>query len=397
MNKIKCFMLVVLALGSATAFAAKENTFRFQNSVRVGYDDNIYLSDDASKEGTAFITDIINITGKMVFSDRSDLILYWQPEFRYRLDADPNFITYQDLYARLNHAVSQRTFFQISDRFRYQEKDGQSDLGRTENQNFLENDLLGSLDFTLNSLSQIKVGGGYEFRTWDDDDYGEVYGNNFDQFKVNGMYVRELRPNTTHGRVGINYVNHEYNGSRGGYDSTSLFGGVDYNFNPNLLGTLDLGYSFSTVDGASESQDSSSPYLQAGLDYNPTDRTSINGLIGYSLSMSENSYYNAQDGFNMGLGLRHDLTGKISLSSTLSGRYSMFDASYAADTPGLPPGFTIPDAEEIYLTFSLRGSYQINRNNFLDLGYEYSYRDTDQVAGREYNRNRVDFGWRLRL
>jgi len=44
MNRIKCFTLVVLALGSAAVFAAKDSTFHFQNSVRVGYDDNVYQS-----------------------------------------------------------------------------------------------------------------------------------------------------------------------------------------------------------------------------------------------------------------------------------------------------------------------------------------------------------------
>ena len=42
MNKIKYFALIAAVLGSATTFAAKDSTFKFQNSVRVGYDDNIY-------------------------------------------------------------------------------------------------------------------------------------------------------------------------------------------------------------------------------------------------------------------------------------------------------------------------------------------------------------------
>ena len=158
-------MLAVVVLGSSSALAGKDSNWKFQNSVRVGYDDNIYQAPDGVEDGTAFITDIINITGKINFSSRSDMTLFWQPEFRYRLDADPKLVSYQDLYAQLNHAVSQRTFLTLSDRFRYQDKDGQSDLATTEDQNFFENDLLGSLDFTLNAKSRVKVGAGYEFRT----------------------------------------------------------------------------------------------------------------------------------------------------------------------------------------------------------------------------------------
>jgi len=324
------------------------------------------------------------------------MTLYWQPEFRYRFDADPKFITYQDLYAKLSHAVSQRTFLELSDRFRYQDKDGQSDLaGGRQNQNYLENDLMGSLAFTLNALSQIRVGGGYEFRKWDDDGYGKWdpttlrSGNDYNQYRADGSYIRELRPDTTSGQVGVNYMNHEYDGARGGFDSTTLYGGVDQNFNPKLLGTAQLGYSFGNVDSAGSSEDTSAPFLQAGLDYQPTDRTSINGSLGYSLTPSQNSIYNASDAFDVGLGVRHDLTGKISLSSTLRYIFSMYDSNYSA--------FGFGDAEENFVRFSLRGSYQINRNNFLDIGYEYSLRDSDSIFLQEYDRNRFDIGWRLRL
>lgn len=396
MNRMKCFTLVALALGSATVFAAQDRSFHIQNTVRVGYDDNIYMAREVNEQGTAYISDIVNISGELVFSGRSEMELYWQPEFSYRFDADPNAITYQDLYGRLSHAVSQRVFLELSDRFRYQEKDGQSDLGQTENQNFFENDLMGSLGFTLSPKNQIKLGGGYEFRIWDDDEYGKEWdsatgrgGNNYDQLKADGSYVRELKAETTHAMAGVNYVNHEYNGSRGGFDSTTLYGGVDHAFNPKMSGTLQLGWSLSSVDRGTSSEDTSSPFLETGLEYQPTDRTSINGSLGYSLSQSQNSYYNAQEGFDLGLGVRHDLTGKITLSGVLSYIFSMYDSAYGS--------FGIDDAEENYIRLSLRGSYQINRNNFIDLGYEISQRDSDSPGLSEYTRNRADIGWRLRL
>ena len=390
-------MLAAVALGSVSSFAGKDSAWHFQNSVRIGHDNNIYQSRDANQQESVFVTDIINISGKMNFSSRSDMTLFWQPEFRYTVDMDPEFATYQDLYAQFNHALSQRTFLTLSDRFRYQAKDGQSDLGASENQNFLENDLMGALDFTLNAKSQIKVGAGYEFRTWDDSGYGRwdttdpSSGNDFNQIKADGSYVRELHKDTTHASLGVNYMNHEYDGSRGGFDSTTIYGGVDHNFNPNMLGNLQLGYSFSTVDGSSGSSDSSSPFLRTGLEYNPTERTSINGTLGYALRMSQNSYYNASEEFSMGLGLRQELTGKISLSLALLYVHSVYDSSYASRG-----GFD-DAAKDDYISLPLRASYQINRNNFVDIGYAFSQRAADSNNLQEYSRNRFDFGWRLRL
>ena len=394
MNKIKYFMLVGLVMGSVATFAAKDSTFHFSNSVRVGHDNNIYLSEN-NQEETAYITDIAQISGKVVFSSRSDLLLFWQPEFRYRLDAEPKFVSYQDLYGKLSHAASQRVFLTLSDRFRFQDKEGQSDLGSTENQNFYENDLKGALDFTLTPLSQIKVGAGHEFRQWISDVHGKgTRNNNYNQYVADGSYVRELRPNTTHGMVGLNYLNNTFAGDRGGFDSTTAYGGVDHNFNANLLGNLQLGYTFGSVDGSGGSSDTSNPFLQSGLEYNPSDRTRLNASLGYALSRSQNSYYNASDDLKFSLGIRQELTGKISLSSVISYTLSNYDASYSSGYAGVSG-----DAEEHYLNFTLRGSYQINRNNFVDIGYGFSQRGQDKATAAlsEYTRSQFDFGWRLKL
>ena len=105
--------------------------------------------------------------------------------------------------------------------------------------------------------------------------------------------------------------------------------------------------------------------------------------------ISQNSIYNAADALTIALGGTHDLTGKISLSSTLQYIFSMYDSNYSV--------FGVGDAEEDFFRFSIRGSYQLNRNNFIDLGYEFTVRDTDSPFIPEYTRNRMDLGWRLRF
>jgi hypothetical protein len=401
----KINLLIALCFLSGVAFAAKERTITVQNSVRVGYDDNVYREND--KHGSGYITDIINLNAKLNFSSRTDMLLYWQPEFRYRFDTDPEFVTYQDFYARLNHAISQRTFLQISDRLRYRERDRQNGSGLDRNnQEYLENDLMGSVDYTINSLSWVKVGGGFMFREWDDDDYGKnghlfndpggrgmLYtgDNNFDRYKGSASYIRQLRPNTTQGSIGVMYTDLDYEGDRGGYDSTVVYGGLDHNFNPNLAGNIQLGASFSSVDNYTGSNDSESPYAQASLGFNPTARTSLTGSLGYSVQKSENSYYNAQDQFSTAFGVRHDLTAKISVASGISYIYSSYDSDYSQSAESAD----VPDAEDNYFKFNIRASYQINRANFIDAGYEYTDRDSDDFSN--YDRNRIDMGWRLRL
>jgi hypothetical protein len=393
MSKKTFYVLMAVSMVCIPVFSAQERVVKVQNSVRFGYDDNIYQDD--TDEESAFITDILNITGKFNISGRTDAVLFWQPEVRYRFDGDPETVSYQDLYASLNHAMSQRTFLTISDRLRYQMKDGRSGNVSQDDQNYLENELNAAVDFDLDEVSLIKVGGGYTLRRWDDDFYGEDLGNDFDRFLVNGSYIRRLNQNKTAGVLSVSYVDQQYDGSRDGYQATTLNGGVDQTFNPNLSGFGRVGASFSSVDNASGSSDNTSPYLDAGLTYKPSERTSIDGSVGYSIYYSENSIYNAQDEFNARLGVRHDLTSKIGIASSIAYIFSMYDSDYAyRETFFVSPG----DGEEHFVRFNIRATYQINRNNFVEAGYEYNHRDTDSdFLPDDYDRNVVDIGWRLRL
>lgn len=394
-------VLVALAVISGPSFAAVERVVKFQNTVRVGYDDNIYSTED--KTDSMFVTEIVNLSAKLNFSSRTDALLYWEPEFQYRVDGDPELITYQTLYARLNHAISQRLFLTLSDRFRYQEKEGQTGTSLDEyNQNYTENDLMGSLDYTLNDVSFLTLGLGYKFRMWDDSDYGEwqddnTGGNDYNKVTGDLSYYRDVKPNKTKVMGGVNVGSLSYDGDRGGYDSTTLMVGVDQNFSPTLSGYGRLGYTFASVEGWSTgTEDQSTPYLSAGLEAQPSERTTITSSLGYSLYQSENSIYNAQNRFNVGLGARHDLTAKISLSGSFAYTYSFYDADYAN---GSESAATTVDVDDNYFTLSLRGSYQVNRNNFVELGYLLRNRDVtaDSISLNDWDGNRFDISWRLRL
>jgi hypothetical protein len=392
MSKKTFYVLMAVLMVSIPGFSAQERVVTVQNSVRVGYDDNVYLRND--KTGSGFITDILTINGKFNMSGRTEALLYWQPELRYRFDADPKTVSYQDLYAKLDHAMSERTSLTISDRLRYQIRDGQSGTVSQEDQNYLENSLLGAVNIDTSDTGKVKLGAGYDLRRWDDSTYGGGDKNNdWDKAQLDASYLQMLNQMKTTGILAVNYSDLEYNGDRGGYEAVSLIGGVDQVFNPTLTGFGRVGITASSVDNSGgSSTDSTTPYLDAGLDYRPSERTSLNGSFGYSIKQAENSVYNAQDEFNIRFGARHDLTGKISLAASISYIISQYKADYIyKEIVGLG------DADDNFFLFNLRATYQINRNNFLEAGYGYSNRSTDYAGLTDYDRNVVDIGWRLRL
>jgi len=401
MDKTKIYLTAMLCMVAVFVGAERERSIRFQNSLRFGYDDNVY-QDDVEEQDTTYIVDTVTLSGKLTFSSRTDMQVYWQPEFVHRFDADPDFVFYQSLYAGLNHAVSQRLFVRINETLRWQEKEGKADV--TTDQRLFRNTLSASANYTVNPVSEIRLNGAYSFNIWEEDLIGgnvptvnnpEGLNNDYEQYSVGAVYDRELKRNVTHGLVGVDYTDHTYEGNRGGYDSILVYAGATHNFSPHVSGNANLGYSVGNVDNSIDDTSIPAPYARAGLAYNPTARTQFTTSAGYSFQYADNSFWNVSEEIDATIGIRHDLSAKVSVSSSLTYYMSFYKSDYLSrngDAQGLQG-----DADDQFVRFTLRGSYQLNRNNFLDAGYEYSTRVTDTSLLREFDRNRFDIGWRIRL
>ena len=115
-------VLYILLAFVSISFADKKETITFSNFLRLGHDDNIYQRENNTVE-TIYISDIINLSSKILFSNRAELLLYWQPEIRYRFDAQEKELFFQDLYASYQNALSKSSQISIIDRYRYSEID----------------------------------------------------------------------------------------------------------------------------------------------------------------------------------------------------------------------------------------------------------------------------------
>ena len=141
--------------------AATSDSFTFSNYIRFGYDDNIYQETN-NEEESSYISDILNLSGKIQFSNRAELLLYWQPEIRYRFEAEEKALFLQDLYAKYINAINQSSKIQITDRYRYSELDA-NQSGDNASKEYAENDLKGSYNNQLNERNSINLSAGYYY------------------------------------------------------------------------------------------------------------------------------------------------------------------------------------------------------------------------------------------
>ncbi len=88
--------------------------------------------------------------------------------------------------------------------------------------------------------------------------------------------------------------------------------------------------------------------------------------------------------------LAHDVTARV--SGFLTGAYTLgkYDQEDVPETTDVAA-----DGDEDTVQVSARATYQVNRLNHLELGYQFL--DVSSDIRTEYSRNRVNVGWVLKI
>ena len=106
--KIKKINLIVfLVFIFFSTFSENNRTISIENHIRYGFDDNLnHTPKSARNQAVAsyYLSDIVSITSKIIPSENSTLLLFYQPEFTHRFDADDKFLYLQDLYVNYIHS-----------------------------------------------------------------------------------------------------------------------------------------------------------------------------------------------------------------------------------------------------------------------------------------------------
>ncbi|MBN2704237.1 MAG: outer membrane beta-barrel protein [Pontiellaceae bacterium] len=382
-NKKLLFSVVALTVAASAAYAQQERLYSVENLVRVGYDDNTRFNDQ-DQDSSVIISELLNLGATLRFDGATQLDAYYQGIYKSLPDADPDNLSSHDASVKFAHELSENMGLTVADSFRYSQRDAQS--GVAANANYIENTLRSALSLGVADLTELRIGGEYTLREWDEDVYGVTAGNNYDRYVANVSVFQELKADTK-GMLGVDYSNTEYDGNRGSMDVVSLMAGIERDFNQSVYGYGRVGASFIDADNVAGDSSSTAPYLSAGLNYAASDKTSVNGSVGYTTRNADNSFYNVQEMTSFTLGVKHQLS-KIALTSALSYNMGSYKSDYA-----LAAGAS--DADDNFVQFSLRGSYELTENNFIELGYIYGNRDTD--VGSDYERNQVDLGWRWKM
>ncbi len=378
MNKMKLLIPILTGLIVGQIFAEGERPFSIINTLRVGYDDNLYRTAGGTG-GSAYIRDTIDFAFNAALSDRTDLVL--KSQLNLRTDRENDF--YPNLYAVLSHSVSPRLLLQLSEKLISRDRTTGTSGGR---QKYYQNDLGLVSTYIVNEKDRIEASVNHGFQrndsTIEDLDYTMV--------GAGVAWSRDIRPQRTRSKLALHHSMLEYDNRDTSYDSTDVSLEVNHTFNQSWQGTVMGGITYLQPDfGAlADSRSDMAPLFSLAATYSPSPRTRFTGRFSQKYGVSANSSYGARNTQEYLLGVQHDVTAKILAKLTLRFVDSQYDAGDNETGGGKS------DEERMDLIAEFR--YKINRLNSLELRLKHSEK-TYSTGAADWDQNMVDLGWRVEI
>jgi opacity protein-like surface antigen len=392
---------VVLTSGLSWGLGS-DNLITLNNSLRLSWNDNYYQA-PTNKTATAAITEspdiMVNINRETTFIGlhyRPSFIWYSNPSIERRHTVQ------HELDANLNQTISSRMTLSVSEALRRGIQPEMLDRNNAltfPDQSYIENTLNGNMGIQLRESTRLDLSGSYYILHYDTE--AIATNSNYNILSAGLALRQEISKATTVSGL-LNYNSTSYRQAQvRSANMVSLGGGVDHSFGPRLLGSISGGYQLKSFELASI-DGQNSPYGNFSLTYlfNPRMRFTAGGS--YSLWEADITNYASQERLSTFASLGYDITARLSLYASggiTRGKYSANQAAIpgavvieGANQTSLT-GETVMDGVDTIYQFSARLSYQLNRHNWIDLGYAHTTASSELRP--DFDQNLYDVGWRI--
>jgi hypothetical protein len=418
-------MPILVGLIAGQLFAEGERPFKVVNTVRVGYSDNLYRN--TNNDGGMFVTDIIDLSFRATLSDRTDVTA--RSRINIKTETGRNQM-YPNLYMMLNHSVSPRLLFGLSEYFRSGDKRGETQgANRNTSYDYFYNKVEGTSDYVLTDKDRLR--GSLNYAVLRNDkalDYLDTT-----TIGAGLSWKRELSPQRTFMTLNlrpsrttydnlqkdstgtytdtnsvIHTVTNDYlSGQSPYYDAMTLSAGLSHTFNPEWQGHVEAGATYvqrhfsdsiltdsttNSIIADTNRVDNSAtlnPLLRAGLVYSPSPATRLTGDFTLSYQPSNNKDYGGQNSAELTFGAQHNLTAKLMAKATARFSNTKYSAQDGIDGKS-------SDKSEDRMDLAFRLTYKLNRIHFLEAGVEHREAKYD-TGNSDWSENRIDIGWRVEL
>lgn len=373
------------------AVAAPETVQNFQikNRFRVGWDSNVYEEQKDENESFKIIEEIELLLNMDM--EQSFFGLRYRPTFIWWSDRNPDDTDFHHEFDLvLAHNFTPRLSINAKNALRIAEIPELIERGTVvrENDDYTYNLADVVLGYRVSEATRVEVGARYTLLRYDNDKVAAT--DDYDIY-ASGVTLRHQLQRETAISADVRYEMTDYTDIEERSSDSTFYGlGLEQIFTPNLVGSIRGGAQNKSFD-KDDIDDETNPFGDISLTYLPSPKTRVTLGAGYSMFEADVYPFTSQDRLLSFLTLSHDLTARIQLF--LAGSYQLSD--YKRDQTLDDPAFPKISGEEEVMQASGRVSYMLNRRNYLELSLQYL--DFTSDLREEFDRTRVELGWRTQL
>ncbi len=383
MKKYSFVVPVLVGLMFGQLFAEGRNAFGLENTIKFGYNDNLYQN--SSGEKSAFISDVIDLSFRAALSDRTDILAKTQLTF---LSDEASTELSPSMYVMLTHGVSPRLLFRLSEYYRQSPSTGSGTVvGTNKRTSYYENKVRGSADYILDQRNLLTASAGHAIMRNKDD---KKDGLNLDYTTVDAGvgWKHDIALQRTYSIVDIKERHTKYENRNSTMDATDISAGLGHTFNPEWQGNFSAGVTHARPDEAGAVNESSlNPLFNIGLTYTPSPLTRLSAGFSSRYQESGNNSYGGETSHELSFGAQHSLTAKLLAKATARFTKTQYDENSTMSTTAT--------TEEDRMDLDFRLTYTVNRINFIEAGVKHT--EVNRDVGVDWDQNMVDVGWRIIL
>lgn len=384
--------LLLALLVAGTAYADTARALRISNRLRFEYDNNVFQTDGDEKDSFN-VYEAIEVALNLNL-ENTYLGISYRPSFVWYSGRDSGSTDFlNDLDANFSQKFGPVVTLGVSEKLRAGQLPAVEDDDyqvRSDDDN-VYNSILATLAIQMLPATRLDLSGRHVLLKYGED----AHDNDNYRILVAGATLRQVFGSLTTGFVDGRYSDTSYFDAEEKFnrDSKTIYAGLglEQTFNPKLLGTLRAGFSRREFD-LSDYDDSNNPYADLSISFLPSPATRLTANLGYSIAESSAGNYLSENRLDTSLHFAHDFTAKITLNASVGYAHSEYDAKYQL-VKAEDGSSSDEDSDRYYATALL--AYQVVRNNWLELGWQFVKLDSDVETS--YDRNRINLGWRIQL
>jgi hypothetical protein len=409
MKTIVAVAVAGLVLQAAGNVRAEGLPFTVSNRLRLEYDDNIRQRAEDKDSSVKIVEQLQLMTA--IDMEQTFLTLRYSPSIVYWFDrSEDSSDIHHEADVSLTHRFSPQLALSLTDTFRYADlpelrADDSLDLVLRRDNTYIFNVARGSLAIQPQPATTFKVDGAYTILRYDDDFVATR--DDYDIMAA-GLSMEQVLTAQTSLSLVANMEDTEYKGDlesvvdaegnvidRGAGDRGSktyqVGAGLQHTFTPQALGSFVAG--FQTKDfNASNTGSSSMPYATASMTVLPSPRTRLSAGASHSMYEADVYPFSNQERTSLFASIGQDVTAKLDFSLNATYIMGKYDAEETVETVR---EIDVIDGDDDAMQVSSRLRYNVARNNYLELGYQYT--DIASDVRDDYSRNRYWVGWQTRL